>query len=113
MAVFLTFVLLLVSVVYIQPIGFRSPARYSILIPYLMLFFGSILLMGPPMFRLNRGLWLVTAATTIFLLGTMGFAMYKRGGVNQQERLLETVFSELDAIRNAERTLPSCLKNIC
>ena len=46
-------------------------------------------------------------------VGNHGVCDVQRGGVNQQERLLETVFSGLDAIRNAERTLPSCLKNIC
>jgi hypothetical protein len=50
--------------------------RYSILVPYLLLFFGAILLMGLPMFRMDRRLWLVTVATTILLLGAMGAAMY-------------------------------------
>jgi hypothetical protein len=40
-----------------------------------LLFFGSIFLMGLPMFRMNRRLWLVTAATTVLLLGSMGIAM--------------------------------------
>jgi hypothetical protein len=40
-----------------------------------MLFFGSILLMGLPMFRLDRRLWLVTVTTTVLLLGSMGIAM--------------------------------------
>ena len=56
---------------------FRSPMRYSILVPYLVLFFGAILLMGLPMFRLDRRLWLVTVATTVLLLGLMGVAMRK------------------------------------
>ena len=50
--------------------------RYDILVPYLVLFFGSILWMGLPMFRMNRRLWLVTVVTTVLLLGSMGFAMY-------------------------------------
>lgn len=49
-------------------------------VPYLVLFFGAILLMGLPMFRLNRGLWLVTVATTTLLPGSMGVAMYKGVG---------------------------------
>lgn len=52
-----------------------SPSRRSILVPYLVLFFASILLMGAPMFRLDRRLWLVTVVTTVLLLGSMGIAM--------------------------------------
>jgi len=74
--VYLTFVALLVVVDYVWPVEFRSPMRYSILVPYLLLFFGAILLMGLPMFRLNRRLWLVTVATTVLLLGSMVVAMY-------------------------------------
>jgi hypothetical protein len=59
----------------IWPVEFRSPVRYDILVPYLVLFFGAILLMGLPMFRLNRRLWLVTVATTVLLLACMGIAM--------------------------------------
>jgi hypothetical protein len=72
---YLAFVALMVVVDYIRPIEFRSPLRYDILVPYLVLFFGSILLMGLPMFRMDRRLWLVTAATTVLLLGAMGAAM--------------------------------------
>ena len=75
-AVYLAFVALEVVVDYVWPVEFRSPTRYSILVPYLLLFFGAILLMGLPMFRLNRRLWLVTVATTVLLLGSMGVAMY-------------------------------------
>lgn len=51
-----------------------------ILVPYLVLFFGAILLMGLPMFRVNRHLWLVTVVTTVLLLGSMGVAMRKGVG---------------------------------
>ncbi|MBN1641516.1 MAG: hypothetical protein JXA09_09795 [Anaerolineae bacterium] len=78
-AVYLAFVALEVVVDYLWPVEFRSPARPGILVPYLLLFFGAILLMGLPMFRLDRRLWLVTAATTAFLLASMGVAM--RAGV--------------------------------
>jgi len=77
-AVFLAFVALMVIVDYAWPVEFRAPARYTVLVPYLVLFFGSILLMGLPMFRLNRHLWLVTVATTLLLLAAMGVAM-RRG----------------------------------
>ncbi|MFC2078842.1 hypothetical protein ACFLSZ_02570 [Candidatus Bipolaricaulota bacterium] len=79
-SVFLAFVAMLIAVEYVWHVEFRSPMRYGILIPYLVLFFGSILLMGLPMFRLNRPLWLVTVATTVLLLGSMGYAMSKGVG---------------------------------
>jgi hypothetical protein len=60
---------------YVWPVEFRSPVRPSILVPYLLLFFGAILLMGLPMFRLDPRLWLVTVTTTVLLLGSMGVAM--------------------------------------
>jgi hypothetical protein len=75
-AAFLVFIAYMVLVEYIWRVEFRSPMRYDILVPYLVLFFGSILLMGLPMFRINRRLWLATVVTTILLLGSMGFAMY-------------------------------------
>ena len=74
-AVYLAFVVFMIAVEYVWPVEFRSPVRYGILVPYLLLFFGAILLMGLPMFRLNRRLWLVTVATTVLLLGSMGVAM--------------------------------------
>jgi hypothetical protein len=79
-AVYLAFVALMVAVDYVWRVEFRSPARYGILVPYLGLFFGAILLMGLPMFRLNRGYWAVTVATTVVLLGSMGAAMLKGVG---------------------------------
>ena len=78
--VYLAFLALMVVVDYMWPIEFRSPKRYEILMPYLLLFFGAILLMGFPMFRLDRRLWLVTVATTVLLLGSMGYAMHKGVG---------------------------------
>lgn len=74
--VFLAFIALMIVLEYVWVVEFRSPMRYDILVPYLLLFFGSILLMGWPMFRMNRRLWLVTVATTVLLLGSMGAAMY-------------------------------------
>jgi len=59
-AVYLAFVALMVVVDYVRPVEFRSPRRHPILVPYLLLFFGAILLMGLPMYRLDRHLWLVT-----------------------------------------------------
>jgi hypothetical protein len=75
--VFVTFIALMVVVDYARPVEFRHPVRYDILVPYLLLFFGAILLMGLPMFRMDRQLWLVTVTTTILLLGSMGIAMRK------------------------------------
>jgi hypothetical protein len=46
LGVFLVFIALMVVVDYVLGVEFRSPMRYDILVPYLMLFFGSILLMA-------------------------------------------------------------------
>lgn len=77
-AIFLAFLTLMVVVDYAWPVEFRSPMRLDILVPYLVLFFGAILLMGLPMFLLNRQLWLVTVVTSVLLLSSMGVAM-RRG----------------------------------
>lgn len=74
---YIAFIMLMVVVDYLWPVEFRSPARLSILIPFLVLFFGSILFMGLPMFYLDRRLWLVTVLTTLVLLGSMIWAMRK------------------------------------
>lgn len=78
--VFLAFVAFMVAVDYVWSVEFRFPVRTGILVPYLVLFFGAILLMGLPMFRLDRRLWLVTVATTVLLLGSMCVAMRKGVG---------------------------------
>lgn len=78
--VFLGFVALMVVVDYLAPVEFRSPPRSVILVPYLVLFFGSILLMGLPMYTLNRSYWLVTVVTSAALLASMVVAMRKGVG---------------------------------
>jgi hypothetical protein len=78
-AVYLAFIALMIAVDCVRPVEFRSPARAGTLAPYLVIFFGAILLMGLPMFRLDRRLWLVTVGTTVLLLASMGVAM--RAGV--------------------------------
>ncbi len=77
-AVFLAFIVFMIAVDYVWVIEFRTPLRADIAVPYLLLFFGAILLMGLPMYRLDRLLWLVTVVTTITLLSAMGVAM-RRG----------------------------------
>lgn len=79
-AAYLAFVALMIVVDYVTPVEFRSPARYEILVPYLVLFFGAVFLMGLPMFRMNRGFWAVTVASTLLLLGSMGAAIRKGVG---------------------------------
>jgi hypothetical protein len=74
-AVFLAFVVFMILVEDIWKIEFRSPVRNDILVPYLVLFFGSIFLMGVPMFRVDRKRWLITAFTTVLLTGSMIYAM--------------------------------------
>ena len=79
-AVFDVFVMLMLVVDYLRPVEWRHPARPTILVPYLLLFFGAILLMGIPMYSLNRGLWLVTVATTVALLTAMVVAIRQCNG---------------------------------
>ena len=70
-AAFLAFVVLMAAVDYIRPIEFRTPPRPAILVPYLALFFGAIFLMGLPMYRIDRRLWLVTLVSSVLLLIAM------------------------------------------
>jgi hypothetical protein len=79
-ALYLAFLALMLVVDYIAPVEFRSPPNRSILVPYLILFFGAILLMGLPMYELNRSYWLVTVATSTLLIGSMVVAMRKGVG---------------------------------
>ncbi len=74
------FVVLMLLVDYLRPVQFRRPARPAILVPYLILFFGAILLMGLSMYPVERALWLVTVATTAALLGSMVVAMRQGNG---------------------------------
>jgi len=79
-AVFDMFAAFSLVVDHLYPVEFRSPARPAVLVPYLLLFFGSILLMGLPMFRIDIQLWAVTVATTVALLASMVFAMIRGVG---------------------------------
>ena len=71
------FVALMLVVDYLQPVQFRNPYRPLILVPYLLLFFGSILLMGISVYEVNRRLWLVTVATSAALISSMVWAMHQ------------------------------------
>ena len=77
---YLSFVALMLAVDYIAPREFRSPPRYGILVPYLVLFFGAILLMGLPMFEEDRSYWWVTVTTSVLLLASMVAAMRRGAG---------------------------------
>ena len=79
-ATYIVFVAMMVVVEYVWRIEFRSPPRYSVLVPYLLFFFGSIVLMGAPMLRINRALWLVTVVSVVILVGSMVAAMRKGVG---------------------------------
>ncbi|HEY5185646.1 MAG TPA: hypothetical protein VIM19_12240 [Actinomycetes bacterium] len=74
-AVFDVLVVLMIVVDYVRPVDLRQPARPAILAPYLLLFFGSIVLMGLSMFEVNRGMWLVTVTTSVVLLIATAAAM--------------------------------------
>jgi len=69
------FVIMMLVIDYWLEVEFRSPRKPAVLVPYVVLFFGSIVLMGAPMLRMNRRLWLVTVATTGVHLLAMGYAM--------------------------------------
>ena len=69
------FVVLMLAVERVANVEWRDPVIPQILVPYLVLFFGSIMLMGLPMFRIDRRRWLVTVATTTLLLAAMLYAM--------------------------------------
>jgi hypothetical protein len=73
--VFDAFVALMLVVDHALDIEWRDPVLPAIQIPYLLLFFGSILLMGIPMVRINRRRWLVTVATTVLLVASMVYAI--------------------------------------
>lgn len=69
------FVALMLLVDHILAIPWRDPVIPAIQVPYLLLFFGSIFLLGIPMLRIDPRRWLVTAATTALLLVSMLYAM--------------------------------------
>jgi len=73
--VFDAFVIVMLLVDHALRIAWRDPVVPAILIPYLVLFFGSIFLLGAPMYRIDRRRWLVTVATTGLLLASMVYAM--------------------------------------
>jgi hypothetical protein len=73
--VFDAFVVLMLVVDYLARVEWRDPVVPVIEVPYLLLFFGSIVLMGLPMYRLDRRRWLVTVTTSVMLLGSMAYAM--------------------------------------
>jgi len=77
-ASFIAFCLFGLAVEWVWPVEFRDPILPKVLVPYL-LFFGSIVLMGAPMYRVNRRLWLVSAVTATLLVLSMLAAM--RAGV--------------------------------
>lgn len=79
-AVFDGFVVLMLVVDYLRPVQFRHPRRPLVLVPYLLLFFGSILLMGISMYGVNRSLWLVTVVTSAALMGSMTWALRQGTG---------------------------------
>lgn len=74
-AAFDAFVVLMLIVDYLRPVQWRRPMRPAIAVPYLVLFFGSILLMGIPMYWADRALWLVTVVTSAVLVITMARAL--------------------------------------
>ena len=69
------FVVIFFTVEHLARVQWRDPLVPVIAVPYLVLFFGSIVLMGLPMYRLDRRRWLVTVTTSVILIGSMVYAM--------------------------------------
>ena len=69
------FVVLMVLVDRVLDIEWRDPVVPAIQVPYLVLFFGSIFMMGIPMLRIDRRRWLLTVITTALLLASMVYAI--------------------------------------
>ena len=78
-ASFIVFCLFGLAVEDVWQVEFRDPVLPAVLVPYLVLFFGSIVLMGAPMYRMDRRRWLLTAASATILILSMLAAM--RAGV--------------------------------
>ncbi|MCX6373900.1 MAG: hypothetical protein NTX16_12655 [Actinobacteria bacterium] len=74
------FVALMLVVDYALALEFRDPQRPAILAPYLLLFFGSVTLMGLPMYTISRSRWALTAATSALLLTAMAYALARNVG---------------------------------
>lgn len=74
------FIVFILAVDYAWPVELRYPTKPAILVPYLLLFFGTILVMGLSMYELNRGLWLITVGTSATLLASMAVAMRRGTG---------------------------------
>lgn len=69
------FAILMLAVDHLGQVEWRNPLVPAIAAPYLGLFFGSIVLMGLPMLRVDPRRWLVTVASTAILLTSMLYAM--------------------------------------
>ena len=78
--VHIAFIVLMIVVDYVSPLSSGRLHATVFLPPTSCCSSVSILLMGIPMFRLNRGLWMVTVANTVLLLSSMLVAMRKGVG---------------------------------
>lgn len=72
--VFDLFVILMFAVDYVTSFEWRDPLVPAIAVPYLTLFFGGIVLMGLPMFRVDRRMWRLTAISAALLVAAMLYA---------------------------------------
>lgn len=79
-ALFVGFCALSLYVDYIPGVEFRAPVNAAVLVPYLILFYGSILFMGLRLFPVSRPLWATTATAATALLWATGWAQYKGVG---------------------------------
>lgn len=77
---FIAFALMELMVDYVLDVEFRQPRNAAVLVPYLVLFYGSILLMGLSLFRASLVLWGITAITCAGLLAATVWAQLKGYG---------------------------------
>jgi hypothetical protein len=78
--VFIAFAAFSLVVNHLLDIEFRQPRNAAVLVPFLVLFFGSILLMGLRLFPVSKPLWGVTAFTSAALVGSMIWAELEGSG---------------------------------
>ncbi len=79
-ASFVAFAALELVVDYVAGVQFRQPPRPAVLVPYLALFYGSILAMGLYLLPVSRTLWAITGGTVALLLAATVFAQVRGVG---------------------------------
>jgi hypothetical protein len=79
-ASFVAFAAFALIVDYIMGVPFRQPPQPAVLVPYLMLFYGSILAMGLYLLPVSRVLWAIAGGTAALLIVATIFAQVRGVG---------------------------------